>query len=471
MATECTPIQMDFQGVGRRRVEAAFDGGPLSSEGGLLLLREVDLRLNIVDRLAACFTDHREQDAVEHGMDELLRQRIFGMASGYEDLNDHDKLRLDPLMALASGKEDIEGKNRRREEDKGIPLASRCSLNRLELTPEDANRNSRYKKIVYHGHRIEDLLVTLFLERFEAEPEEIVLDFDATDIPLHGEQEGRFFHGYYKNYCYLPLYVTCGDELLVAKLRPSNIDASAGTVGVLERLVRAIRARFPKVRIILRADSGFAREPIMAWCEANGVYYVLGLAKNARLIAILQEAMDRAKMRSCLTGVAAREFITFNYETLNSWSRARRVIGKAEYLPRGANPRFIVTNLPEDYATPQALYEDVYCARGDMENRIKEQQLDLFATRTSTHTMRANQLRLWFSAFAYILVRRLRSIGLEGTRMAKATCGTIRCNLLKIAAQIKISVRRVKISLPTACPYQDLFLKAWEALSHLPRPT
>lgn len=471
MTTECTQIQMDFQGLGRRKVEAAFDGGHLSSEGGSLLLRESDSRLKMVDRLAACFTDHRNQDAVEHRVDELLRQRIFGLALGYEDLNDHDALRLDPLMALASGKKDIEGKERRRVEDKGIPLASKSSLNRLELTPEDANRGSRYKKIVYHGRAIEDLMISLFLESFKKTPEEIVLDFDATDIPLHGGQEGRFFHGYYKNYCYLPLYVTCGDELLVAKLRPSNMDASAGTVRVLKRLVKAIRARFPKVRIILRGDSGFARETIMAWCEANGVYYVLGLAKNARLNQIIGEAMDRAKMRSCLTGVAAREFVPFTYQTLDSWSRARRVIGKAEYLPKGANPRFIVTNLPEDYATPEDLYEKVYCARGDMENRIKEQQLDLFADRTSTHTMRANQLRLWFSAFAYTLMRRLRSIALQGTRMARATCGTIRCNLLKVAAQITISVRRVKISLPTACPYQDLFLRAWHTLTQLPRPT
>ena len=471
MSTECTPIQMDFQGLVRRKVEAAFDGGHLSSEGGSLLLREADSRLGIVDRLAACFTDYRNQDAVEHRVAELLRQRIFGLALGYEDLNDHDSLRRDVLLALASGKKDIEGKERRREEDKGIPLASKSSLNRLELTPEDANRESRYKKIVYRGRDIEDLMVALFVESFKEAPEEIVLDFDATDIPLHGGQEGRFFHGYYKNYCYLPLYVTCGDELLVAKLRPSNMDASAGTVRVLKRLVKAIRARFPKVRIILRGDSGFAREAIMAWCEANGVYYVLGLAKNARLNQIIDGAMDRAKMRSCLTGVAAREFATFTYQTLDSWSRTRRVIGKAEYLPKGANPRFIVTNLPEDYATPEDLYEKVYCARGDMENRIKEQQLDLFADRASTHTMRANQLRLWFSAFAYTLMRRLRTIALQNTRMARATCGTIRCNLLKIAAQIKISVRRVKVSLPTACPCQDLFVRAWYALTQRPRPT
>jgi hypothetical protein len=471
LSTECNAVQMEFQGVGCRKVEASFDGGHLSSEGGALLLRETDSRFDVIARLSSCFTDHRDQDAVEHEVEELLRQRIFGLALGYEDLNDHDALRRDPLLALASGKKDIEGKKRRCPEDRGNPLASASSLNRLELTPEDANGDSRYKKIVYHGDRIDDLMVSLFLESFEETPEEIVLDFDATDIPVHGEQESRFFHGYYKNYCYLPLYVTCGDEVLVAKLRPSNIDASAGTVPVLKRLVKAIRARFPKARIILRGDSGFTRDAIMAWCEANDIYYVLGLAKNERLIKRIEKAMDTAKFRQCLTGVAAREFTDFSYRTLNSWSRTRHVIGKAEVLSKGTNPRFIVSNLPEDYATPQELYEKIYCARGDMENRIKEQQLDLFATRTSTHTMRANQLRLWFSAMAYTLMRRLRSAALPNTRMAKATCGTIRCNLLKIAAQIKVSVRRVVVHLPTVCPYQDLFLRTWHVLRSLPHPT
>jgi hypothetical protein len=461
---------MDFQGVGRRKVAASFDGGHLSSDGGALLLREVEERFGIVERFARCFTDYRDARFVEHGVVELLRQRIFGIALGYEDLNDHDKLRLDPLIALASGKEDLEGKNRRHAEDRGKPLASPSTLNRLELTPRDADEDSRYKKLVYHGECVEALLVELFLESFKKAPREIILDFDATDDRLHGNQEGRFFHGYYGNYCYLPLYVTCGDELLVAMLRKSNIDACDGTVPVLERLVDAIRTRFPNTRIIVRADSGFCRESIMAWCEMNQVYYVLGLAKNARLIKMLDPAMFKACVRRSLTGVACREFLSFAYRTQTSWSRTRRVIGKAEVLSQGANPRFIVTNLPEDYATPADLYEKTYCARGEMENRIKEQQLDLFADRTSTHTMRANQLRLWFSSMAYVLMNRLRSVALEGTTMARATCGTIRLNLFKVAAALKISVRRIAIHLPTACPFQDVFVQAWEALHRLPRP-
>lgn len=469
MVTECTPIRMEFQGVGRRKVQACFDGGYLSSEGGSLLLRETDDRFGIIDRFAACFTDHRDQRFVEHSVSELLRQRVFGIALGYEDLNDHDRLCKDPLMALASGKEDLTGENRRHDRDRGKALASSSTLNRLELTPEDAGKESRYKKLVYHGERVEALLVSLFLESFEEAPEEIILDFDATDDTVYGEQEGRFYHGYYGHYCYLPLYVTSGEHLLVAKLRPSNIDGCAGTIPELERLVEAIRARFPDTRIILRGDSGFTRDPIMTWCEEHDVYYVTGLAKNKRLLKEIEGAMDRAKIRNCLTGVASRVFDQFDYRTKDSWSRSRRVIGKAEYLSKGPNPRFIVTNLPQDYATAQDLYEKFYCARGDMENRIKEQQMDLFADRTSTNTMRANQLRLWLSSMAYVLMSTLRRIGLKGTKMAKATCGTIRLNLFKVAARIKISVRRVVVELPTACPFQDVFVQAWEALQNLPR--
>lgn len=469
MNTECTPIQMEFQGLGKRKVVASFDGGHVSSDSGVLLLRELDSRLNIIDRFAACFTDYRDAELVEHTLPTLLRQRIFGLALGYEDLNDHERLRLDPLIALASGREDIEGKERVHEADRGKPLASPSTLNRLELTPEDANANSRYKKLLYHAERIEALMVELFLESFKSPPKELILDFDATDDPLHGNQEGRFFHGYYGHYCYLPLYVTCGEELLVAKLRRSNIDACDGTVPELERLVRAIRARFPQTRIIMRGDSGFCREQIMAWCEMNKVYYVLGLAKNARLIKLLEPAMFKATLRQSLTGVACREYACFEYQTLHSWSRARRVIGKAEQLSGKSNPRFIVTNLPEDYASPDALYEKLYCARGDMENRIKEQQLDLFADRTSTHTMRANQLRLWFSSMAYVLMNRLRATTLAGTEMARATCGTIRIKLFKIAASLKVSVRRIVLHMPDACPFQDIFVKAWEALQARPR--
>lgn len=470
MNTECNATQLEFQGLGRRKVQAAFDGGHLSSDGGVLLLRDVDERLRVTQRLAQCFTDHRDQDLIEHQALELLRQRIQGLALGYEDLNDHDDLSRDPLLALACGKADVEGQQRVREADRGKALASSKTLNRLELTPADASPRSRYKKIVYHPEKIEALLVELFLDSYAAAPQEIILDFDATDDPLHGNQEGRFFHGYYGAYCYMPLYVTCGEHLLVAKLRTANRDASAGSVEVLAALVEQIRKRWPEVRIILRGDSGFARDNIMLWCESNDVYYVLGLAKNSRLLDTIGNALLAAGVRYLQTGVAARVFTRFFYRTRDSWSTARRVIAKAEQLPKGANPRFIVTNLPEDYAEPKALYEELYCARGDMENRIKEQQLDLFADRTSAGTLRANQLRLWFSSFAYVLVSALRRVALKGTRLAEASCGTIRLKLFKIAAHVEVSVRRFVIHLASASPYQDVFRKACRNL-HYPLRT
>ena len=470
MNTECNATQLEFQGLGRRKVQAAFDGGHLSSDGGALLLRDVDERLRVTERLAQCFTDHRDRDLIEHRALELLRQRIQGLALGYEDLNDHDDLSRDPLLALACGKEDVEGRQRVREADRGKALASSKTLNRLELTPADAGPRSRYKKIVYHPEKIEALLVELFLDSYAAAPKEIILDFDATDDPLHGNQEGRFFHGYYGAYCYMPLYVTCDEHLLVAKLRTANRDASAGSVEVLAALVEQIRKRWPEVRIILRGDSGFARDNTMLWCESNDVYYVLGLAKNSRLLDMIGNALLAASVRYLQTGVAARVFTRFFYRTRDSWSTERRVIAKAEQLPKGANPRFIVTNLPEDYAEPKALYEAIYCARGDMENRIKEQQLDLFADRTSAGTLRANQLRLWFSSFAYVLVSALRRVALKGTRLADASCGTIRLKLFKIAALVEVSVRRFVIHLASACPYQDVFRKACRNL-HYPLRT
>ncbi|MCL4218050.1 MAG: IS1380 family transposase [Candidatus Hydrogenedentes bacterium] len=471
MKTECNAAQLEFQGHGRRKVVADFDGGHLSSDGGALLLREVDARLNILPRFAACFTDHRDPELIDHSVLELARQRTFGLALGYEDLNDHKELMADPLLAMAVGKQDIEGKQRHKEKDRGKALASQATLNRLELTPDDASCRSRYKKIVYHAELIEALLVDVFLESFAQAPEEIVLDFDATDDPVHGSQEGRFFHGYYGCYCYLPLYVTCGEHLLVAKLRKANIDASAGSVEVLASLVQRIRERWPKVRIILRGDSGFARDAIMAWCETNDVYYVLGLAKNARLLRIIAKELAQAKARYLLTGAATRVFTDFMYRTQDSWTNERRVIAKAEQLAKGANPRFIVTNLPEEYGDPKTLYEQIYCARGDMENRIKEQQLDLFADRTSSHTMRANQLRLWFSSMAYVLMSALRRIGLKGTRLARATCGTIRLKLLKIGAKIWLTVRRIVTHLPSAYPYKDVFIQALRNLQHYPLRT
>lgn len=468
MDTHCNESQMEFQVLGRRKVQADFEGGEVSSDGGVLLLREVDQQLKIIEQVANCFTDYRDPDDVEHSVAELLRQRVFCVALGYEDLNDHDDLLRDVLLAAAVGKTDVEGKNRRRKADKGKALASKSTLNRLELTPADAKENARYKKIVYCEEMLETLFVDFFIQSLPEPPTEIILDFDATDDPIHGNQEGRFFHGYYDCYCYMPLYVTCGDHLLVAKLRKADQDASAGSVEILARLVAQIRAHWPDVRIITRGDSAFAREEIMAFCEAERVYYVLGLAKNSRLLSAIGNAQVAAFARHIQTGVASRVFTEFQYKTRDSWSKARRVIAKAEYLKKGFNPRFIVTNLPEDYASIQGLYEDVYCARGDMENRIKEQQLDLFSDRTSAHTMRANQLRLWFSSLAYVLMSAVRRIGLKGTRLAKATCGTIRLKLFKVGARIKVSVRRIMIHLATACPYKDVFLAAWQNIVAYP---
>ena len=468
MVTECSAIQLEFQGVGPRKVVAEFDGGHISSDGGALLLRELDLRLDACRRFASCFTDHRDPRFIEHTVLELVRQRVFGLALGYEDLNDHEDLCRDPLLALATGKADLEGKERKRPRDVGRALAGKSTLNRLELTPAQVDPGNRYQKITRDDAHIQELFVTLFLESFAKPPSEIILDFDATDDPIHGEQEGRFFHGYYRNYCYLPLYVFCEDHLLWAQLRTSDRDGADGAVEALAWLVERIRARWPQVRIVVRGDSGFTRDALMTWCEANDVYYVLGLAKNGRLLKRIEAQLAQAEILHEQTQKAARVFAEFTYRTLDSWTRERRVIGKAEHLDKGANPRFIVTNLPAEYADAGALYEDLYCARGEMENRIKEQQLDLFADRTSTHTLRANQLRLWFSSLAYVLVCALRRLALAKTAMARATCGTIRLRLLKLGALIKMSVRRIVVHLASACPYQPIFVRTWKNLQTLP---
>jgi len=468
MDTQCTAMQLEFQGIGRRKVQADFDGGHVSSDGGALLLREMDARLGLTKQFAQCFADYRDPGLIEHSVEALLGQRIYGIALGYEDLNDHNDLLRDPLLAMALGKEDVEGLQRRRNADKGKALASASTLNRLELTPSDADKKARYKKVVYHPEKIEALFPTLFLDSHEQAPKEIILDFDATDDPLHGNQEGRFFHGYYDCYCYLPLYVTSSDHLLVAKLRKSDKDASAGSVEILEMLVRRIRERWPQTRIIMRADSGFCRAEIMAWCEANQVFYVLGLAKNKRLLNSIVRQQFSAHIRHLLTGAPARVFSEFQYSTVSTWTVERRVIAKAEHLRDGANPRFIVTNLSVDYAAPKTLYEDVYCARGEMENRIKEQQLDLFADRTSCHTMRANQLRLWFASLVYVLVSAIRRIALKDTRMSQATCGSIRLKLFKIGARVRISVRRFVVHLASACPYRDVFTQALQSIQSYP---
>jgi hypothetical protein len=445
MPTECSAERFDFGVVEGRAVDAAFDAGLVTSNAGALLLGATDRAIGLVDRFAACFRDYRRQDRVEHSVATLIGQRVFGIALGYEDLNDHDQLRHDPVLAVLAGKLTAKRAD-------CAAVAGKSTLNRLELSRQQP---TRYHRIAYDEAAIEALPVTLFLEAHKRLPKQIILDLDATDDPLHGHQEGRFFQGYYDCYCYLPLYIFCGRHLLVAKLRRSNIDGSAGSIEQVERIVRQIRDRWPYVRILLRADSGFARETLMAWCEQNRVDYVFGLARNERLAAMIEQELAVARAASETSGQPARRFKDFQWSTIDSWSRRRRVIAKAEWTQGESNPRFIVTSLKRSEAAARHLYEDIYCARGDMENRIKECQLDLYADRTSAATMRANQLRLWFASMAYVLVCALRRIGLAKTVFADATCGTIRLKLLKIGALIRLSVRRVRIAMASACPATD----------------
>jgi len=457
MGTECTQFVFGFHPLKHREIRAQFDGGTITTEGGGLLLREVEKRIGIVRQFAACFRDYRDPDLIEHTVEELVAQRVYGLALGYEDLNDHEELRKDPLLAVLVEKSDPE------EE----VLAGKSTLNRLELTPETANAKARYKKIVADHAAVDRLFVEVFLAAHRQAPEQIILDLDATDDPLHGNQEGRFFHGYYGHYCYLPLYIFCGEFLLGSRLRPSNIDASAGSVEELQRIVKQIRAVWPQVRIVVRGDSGFCREQLMAWCEAEGVDYLLGLAKNERLKTKIKEALQLAKRQYQETGHAARIFKEFYYQTRKSWSQQRRVVAKAEHLEKGENPRFVVTSLTAEEWPAAALYEELYCARGDMENRIKE-QLMLFADRTSTAYLRSNQLRLYFSSVAYVLLQMLRHLGLAGTELAKAQCVTIRLKLLKIGALVRISVRKVWVSLAGGYPYVALFRQVHEKLCAVP---
>jgi len=459
MQTQCISDQLEFEAFDGRRVVAGFDGGLVTSDAGTLLLREADRVSALIDRVAACFTDGRNPGGVVHSVRTLLGQRIIGIALGYEDVNDHDTLRFDPVLGLFS--ERLEAKRK-----DCAPLAGKSTVNRLEHAP--AGDGERYHKIGHDAKALEDVFVEVFLDAHAKAPREIVIDLDATDDPLHGHQEGRFFHGYYDCYCYLPLYIFSGPHLLAAKLRRSNIDAAAGAKDEIARIVAHVRRRWPRVRILLRADSGFAREDLMAWCEANRVDYVFGLARNSRLVEELAIDLAWVETECEATGKPARRFKDFFYATLNSWSRRRRVIGKAEHLPKGANPRFLVTSLKRKAIDAKTLYESVYCARGDMENRIKEQQLDLFADRTSTATMRANQLRLWFSSLAYVLIETLQRIGLGHTELANATAGSIRLKLLKIGARVTVSVRRIKIAMASACPYQAEFALAHARLRASP---
>ena len=431
MPTECTPALFEFPPVESRHVVAGFDGGAITSDAGALLLGQTDRAIRLTERFAACFTDTRSAELVEHQVETMVMQRVVGIALGYEDLNDHDDLRHDPILTVLAAKLEAQRSD-------CAPLAGKSTLNRLELSRAEP---TRYHKISHDPAAIETLFVDVFLDAHNKAPKQIILDLDATDDPLHGNQEGKFFHGYYDCYCYLPLYIFCGRHLLAAKLRRSNIDGAAGAVEELARIVAQIRRRWPRTRILLRGNSGFTREPLMAWCEANRVDYVFGLARNDRLEQAIIAELISATIESIRTGKTARCFKDFSYATLSTWSRERRVIGKAEVTGGEANPRFIVTSLKGGEANARHLYEKIYCARGDMENRIKECQLDLFADRTSTATMQANQLRLWFASIAYVLLCALRRIGLAHTQFAEATCGTIRLKLLKIGALVRVSVQ------------------------------
>ena len=457
MQTECKATPLEFQGGGRRQVVARFDGGRLSSDGGLLLLREVAQRTGLLARFAGCFADGREPQLIEHTVGELVAQRVLALAVGYEDLNDHDVVRDDPLLALAVGKHDLTGAARRRARDRGHALAGKRTLNRLERTAAKLESSERYKKVVYDAAAIERFFIDDFIRAHPHPPTELILDLDATDDPLHGQQEGRYFHGYYGCYCYLPLYIFCGDFLLGAKLRKSDRDGAAGALEEVARIVGQLRTAWPELSITVRADSGFAREALMQWCEQHQVDYVFGLARNSRLEAEVAGELAAAEAQSRTSGKPERLFKDFTYRTRESWSRSRRVVGKAEYLTDKANPRFVVTSYPTERIAAAPLYEELYCARGDMENRIKEQQLGLFADRTSSATMRANQLRLWFAAVAYLLVNHLRHAGLRDTELARAQVSTIRCRLLKLGARITVSTRRVVASLSSAFPLQTLF--------------
>jgi len=468
MPTECTAEGLRFQEVAGRAVVARFDGGALTSDGGAVLLREVERATGILHQFAACFRDERDPARTKHSVASLIRQRVYGLALGYEDLNDHDALRHDPLFAVLAERDDLS--------DPTAALAGKSTLNRLELSGATIGEAERYKKIAVDHAAVDHLLVEVFLQAHPTPPAEIILDLDATDDPVHGAQEGRFFHGFYGHYCYLPLYIFAGAHLLCARLRPANIDASAGTREEVERIVAQLRAVWPAVRIILRADSGFCRDALLTWCEAHDIAYVIGLPKNERLTALIAAELATADAQCAATGQAARVFAELTYQTRDSWSRARRVVAKAEQLtPSTAsdegkrNPRFIVSSLAPATIGAQALYEDVYCARGEMENRIKEQQLMLFADRTSAATMRANQLRLYFSSIAYVLLHALRRLALAGTALARAQCQTIRLTVLKIGARVRVTTRKVWLALASGCPHAALFTRVHATLVSLPR--
>ena len=463
--TECIRKQVRLQVLGRRKVVGEFEGGTITSDAGGILLREIESARSYISDFESCFVDYRNQKYVEHPLGDLLSQRIFGICLGYEDINDHDELRKDPLFATICNKEDPEGENRENKKDRGIPLASRSTLNRIEYTEDGLEEPTRYRKIFYNEEKVQQFFVSKFIEsRGEENPEFLILDIDATDDPVHGHQQGRFFHGYYDNYCYLPLYIFCDNDLLCARLKTANLDPGNEALSDIKRVVLQLKEKWPDVKILIRGDSGFCRNQIMEWCEEQeGVFYLFGLARNTRLYKRITREMKEAKVEYNEKHKPCRKYKDFKYKTLSSWSKKRRVIGKAEYGSKGENPRFIVTNLKEYEA--RQLYEELYCARGEMENRIKEQQLYLFADRTSCSMLAANRLRLYFACVAYMLMNELRKTGLAGTELETAQCSTIRLKVFKIGAIIKISVRRVYINLSSAYPYKDIFYQIIKNLS------
>ncbi len=430
--TDCITKTIEFSRLKRRKIQADFNGGKLTSDGGAVLLREVERHLGLIDAINKRIPDPRNQDLIVHKQKTLLAQRIFGIALGYEDLNDHQTLRNDPLFQTIT----------ERGIDDQLPLASPPTLCRLE------NRVSRRSLA-----GMAEVFVEQFIASQNRPPREIILDFDATDDLTHGNQVNRFFHGYYDHYCFLPLYVFCEDQLLVAYLRPSDIDGAKHSRGILKLLVRRFREVWPKVKIIVRGDSGFCRGKLMRWCDRHEVYYVLGLARNAVLERLGEPYIAEAKVQFELTGEKQRLFAEIEYAA-ETWDRERRVLLEAERVKQGPNLRFVVTNLGGD---PQRLYDDLYCQRGDMENRIKEQQLGLFADRTSCHDFLANQFRLLLSPAAYVLIETLRRLGLEDTELAHAQVNTIRVKLLKIGARVRCSVRRIVLHLASGYPLRTLF--------------
>jgi hypothetical protein len=443
--TDCTAHTLDFARVGAQQVVADFQGGRLTTDAGALLLRETARKLGLFEALNAVIPDPRQPELITHEQQTMLAQRITAIALGYEDLNDPQALRTDPALQLAAGEAPAEDE----------PLASPPTLCRLE------NRIDRATLV-----RMAAVLVDQFIAAHPQPPDALILDFDATDDSVHGHQEKRFFHGYYDQHCFLPLYVFCGDELLVAYLRPSNIDAAKHARAILKLLVRRFRAAWPAVKITIRGDSGFCRWRLMRWCDSHGIGYVLGLAQNSALLRAAQPHTHAARWLFDWTGQPQRLFGTFAYAA-GTWDRPRRVLVKAEHTAQGANPRFVVTHVPGD---PQELYEDVYCQRGEMENRIKEQQWELFADRTSCHRFLANQFRLLLSSAAYVLVQALRRTALAGTELAAAQVGTIRLKLLKVAARVVITVRRVVFHLASSYPYQALFRRVAARLRAQPEP-